>query len=180
MKKAIILVLSLLITAALAACGGQTDLPEGSTPPVSTQPQVSVTNDPEETTAPTEVQGSDAPTEDDTGFDTSWTDNEFEALLPELPFTGWSTTQEDASTYEMELGGLNTSPATNSDGSGEPDGADKDKLIAYLNSLTDYGFTVEETAEGYKWLATDATGNTFEFMCAEGYCWITICKNSAA
>lgn len=176
MKKAILLMLSMFIAAALTACGGQVETPEGSTP--LTQPQNSVTDESVETTAPTDTPETEAPTEADSGFDTGWTDNEFEALLPELPFTGWSTKQEDASTYEMELGGLNTSPATNPDDSGEPDGADKDKLIAYLNALTDHGFTVEETAEGYQWLATDTMGNTFEFMCAEGYCWITICKNN--
>ena len=40
-------------------------------------------------------------------FDTSWAANDFEALLPELPFTGWTTSQESDKTYAMELGGLN-------------------------------------------------------------------------
>jgi len=76
----------------------------------------------------------------------------------------------------MELFGLNTSAATNPSDSSEPDGADKTKLINYIDSLTAYGFTVEETGETYKWLATDAAGNQIEFMCADGGCWITIKK----
>jgi len=115
-------------------------------------------------------------------FDTGWASNEFEALLPELPFSGWTTNQSSDTVYEMELGGLNTSPATNGSDSGEPDGADKDKLIAYLDSLRTYGFMVEVTEiaadSPYEWLVTDASGNTIEVVCAEGYCWITIHKTN--
>lgn len=172
MKKAIALVLTLLMVLSLAACSGQTDKPAESTQQTeqieTTTPESSET-EPQETEEPTVAETEPA-------FDTSWASNEFEAMLPELPFTGWTTTQEDDRTYNMELGGLNTSPATNSSDSGEVDGADKDKLIEYLNSLSDYGFVVEEVSEGYKWLVTDASGNTMEFMCAEGFCWITIQK----
>ena len=72
--------------------------------------------------------------------------------------------------------GLNTSAATNPSDSSEPDGADKDKLISYLDSLSDYGFTVEETGAGYQWNVTDANGNKMEFMCGDGYLGIEIQK----
>lgn len=114
--------------------------------------------------------------EDESSFDTSWASNDFEKLLLELPFTGWTTSQENDTTYKMELQGLNTSAATNPSDSGEPDGADKDKLISYLNSLSDYGFTVEETGEGYQWNVTDSNGNQIEFMCGDGLLRIEIQK----
>ena len=68
------------------------------------------------------------------------------------------------------------SAATNDPDNNEPDGADKQKLLDYLAALSGYGFTVEETAEGYIWNATDAAGNMFEFMCGDGGGWITITK----
>lgn len=183
MKKTITMVLSLLMVLSLAACGGQTDKPAESTQQTK-QTENNQFNEQIETTtleaSETELQETEELTaaETEPAFDTSWASNEFEAMLPELPFTGWTTTKEDDRTYKMELGGLNTSPATNPPDSGEPDGADKDKLIEYLNSLSDYGFVVEETSEGYKWLVTDSSGNTMEFMCAEGFCWITIQKTN--
>ncbi len=111
-------------------------------------------------------------------FDTSWASNDFEALLPKLPFEGWKTTQSDIDTYKMEVSGLNTSPATNAPDSGEPDGADKEELKDYLESLLSYGFTVEEIGTDYMWEVKDSGGNVFEFMCGDGGCFITIKKNS--
>jgi hypothetical protein len=61
-------------------------------------------------------------------------------------------------------------------------GEDKTALIEYLDSLTGYGFSVEETGgiEGYvyEWMVTDDAGNEIEFTCAEGYCWIEILKKA--
>ncbi|MBR5251881.1 MAG: hypothetical protein IKV52_03550, partial [Oscillospiraceae bacterium] len=109
-----------------------------------------------------------------------WAANEFEALLPQLPFSGWTTSQEGDKVYEMELGGLATETLADSDGKTTGYGADKTTFISYVEGLADYGFTVEETGgiEGYQyeWSATDTQGNEFEFTCAEGYCWITITK----
>lgn len=114
------------------------------------------------------------------GFDTGWASNEFEALLPELPFDGWETSQESASVYEMELGGLNDQVVTDSNGNTIGYGEDKEALIDYLESLKGYGFSVEETGgiEGYEyeWLVIDSHENEIEVTCAEGYCWITINK----
>jgi len=137
----------------------------------NTEKVATAENVPEETTAAAQA-----------AFDTGWASNEFEALLPELPFSGWTTKQSGDTVYEMELGGLNTSAAFNGSDSNEPDGADHDKLVAYLDSLTAYGFQVEVTESlpdfPYEWLVTDRSGNTIEVKCAEGYCWITIHKTN--
>ena len=148
MKKLFAILLTLIMVLGLAACKGE------EAPKVDD-----------------ETAGND-----NTSFDTSWAQNEFEELLPELPFSGWTTSQKDDKTYEMELIGLNTSAATNAPDSGEPDGADKQKLLDYFTTLTSYGFTIEETGTDYKWEATDVSGNKIEFMCADGGCWITIIK----
>jgi len=107
-------------------------------------------------------------------FDTSWASNEFEKLIPELPFDGWKVKSETDTVYKLEVIGLNTSAATNPPDSGEKDGADKDIFLDYLNSLKNYNFTVEEIAQDYKWLATDLNGNEIEFMIGDGGCWVTI------
>ena len=106
-------------------------------------------------------------------FDTSWTDNEFEAMVPELPFKGWTVINETDTVYELELGGLSTANGADTATGFEKD---KDNLISYIKSLPTYGFTVEEKGENYKWLVTDKDGNTAEFTCGDGYCWITFTK----
>ncbi len=165
MKKIIVLMLSLLLVLSLVACGNQPAADENGKNDEQT-----------ENASGNGAETSDEDKEDEASFDTSWASNDFEKLLPELPFTGWTTSQESDTTYKMELQGLNTSAATNPSDSGEPDGADKDKLISYLNSLSDYGFTVEETGEGYQWNVTDANGNQMEFMCGDGLLSIEIQK----
>ena len=118
---------------------------------------------------------------DDGTFDTSWASNDYEALIPQLPFSGW-TTKQDGDTYKMELGGLKTETLTDADGKTIGYGDDKTALIEYLDGLTAYGFEVEETGgiEGYvyEWMVIDEAGNEIEFTCAEGYCWIEIQKNA--
>lgn len=162
MKKFFALMLALAMVTSLAACGGQAD--SGKSDVSATQSQV----DGSQSAA---QSGDAAPV-----FDTGWASNDFEKLIPELPFEGWTVTEESERTYALEISGLNTSPATNTPGSGEADGADKTTLLEYLDSLTDYGFAVEETGEGYQWLVTDPGGNTVDFKCAEGFCWVTIRK----
>ena len=177
MKRLSALVLCVLMVLSLVACGGQT--PEAApAAPAPTEAPVA-TAAPSE--APTEMP-TEAPTEAETGFDTSWASNEYEALLPQLPFTGWTTNEEGNGVYEMELGGLKDQVLTDDSGNKIGYGEDKQALIDYLESLKGYGFSVEETGgiEGYdyQWEATDAQGNLFEFVCAEGYCWITIIKTN--
>ncbi len=156
MKKMIAWLLCLLMLATVTACGAPK---EGSNPDVS----------------PTASEQVDSTTP---AFDTAWASNEFEKLIPKLPFEGWKVKTETDTVYELEVVGLNTSAATNPPDSGEKDGADKDSLLAYLNTLPSYGFTVQETGSGYQWLVTDANGNEIEFMVGDGGCWVTITKKT--
>jgi len=164
MKRVFALMMVLLLALSLVACGN------------GDGPQAGNTTGTQASTQPSTNASTQAATGNQPAFDTGWAKNDFEALLPELPFAGWSTSQVDGNTYKMELSGLNTSAATNPPESGEPDGADKTKLKNYLASLSGYGFTVEETGTDYRWLVTDAQGNEMEFMCGDGYCGITIQK----
>lgn len=120
------------------------------------------------------TESSEDEASDSMSFDTSWTDNEFEMLLPEIPFDGWTVKEQTETVYEIEVLGLNTSAATNPPDSGEPDGADKDTLINYLSTLPTYGFSIEEIGQDYNWLVTDKNGNEIEFKIGDGGCWITI------
>ena len=162
MKKILAFMLAAVLAFSMAACGGQADENNGGA-----------------ADANSDVTVTDGEKGDEKAFDTSWTDNEYEALLPQLPFTGWET-EMDGSTYKMELGGLKTETLTDADGKTIGYGEDKSALISYLDSLSAYGFTVEETGgiEGYvyEWSVKDANGNEMEITCAEGYCWIEIMK----
>ncbi|MBQ6850195.1 MAG: hypothetical protein IJN77_04080 [Oscillospiraceae bacterium] len=161
MKKTLAFILAAVLAVSLVACGGES---ENNDDNVNTNSEVSVTDDKKA---------------DENTFDTSWASNEFEALLPQLPFTGWET-EMNGNTYKMELGGLKTETLTDSEGKTIGYGEDKAALISYLDSLSSYGFTVEETGgiEGYvyEWSVKDANGNEIEITCAEGYCWIEIVK----
>ena len=164
MKKLLAVILSLALFASLAGCGA----PAADSESTGTESQSTQT----ESTTESESE------EDKSAFDTSWAANDFEALLPQLPFSGWTTSQEGDKVYEMELGGLATETLTDADGKTTGYGADKTTFISYVEGLADYGFTVEETGgiEGYQyeWLAVDTKGNEVEFNCAEGFCWVTI------
>ena len=161
MKKLLALLLAGIMAFSMVACGGTESTEDKTETPNS---DVTVSQDDEK---------------DSDKFDTSWASNEFEALLPQLPFSGW-TTKTDGNTYKMELGGLKTETKTDADGNTIGYGDDKTAIINYVESLTNYGFTVEETGgiEGYvyEWEIKDAAGNTIEVTCAEGYCWIEIVK----
>ena len=161
MKKLLALLLAGIMAFSMVACGGTESTDNKAETPDS---DVTVSQDDEK---------------DSDKFDTSWASNEFEALLPQLPFSGW-TTKTDGNTYKMELGGLKTETKTDADGNTIGYGDDKTAIINYVESLTNYGFTVEETGgiEGYvyEWEIKDAAGNTIEVTCAEGYCWIEIVK----
>ena len=183
MKNIIALLLALIMVLSMAACSANDTAGDGNDTTEQTDLQMNVGDetssepDEEASTDDSTANGNEEePSADSTTFDTAWASNEFEALLPQLPFSGWTTSQPDDKTYKMELIGLNTSPATNAPDSGEPDGADKQRLLDYFETLTAYGFTIEETGTDYLWEATDAAGNRIEFMCADGGCWITITK----
>lgn len=167
MKRIIALIFALTMLMLLAACGN------------STSADTENLAETEKTTEPTSSEAvSETPDESETGasaFDTSWASNDFEAMIPELPFKGWTVTEETDSEYKLELGGLKTGNGADTASGFEKD---KDALITYLNSLPTYGFTLEEKGVGYKWLVTDEKGNTITFTCGDGFCWIEFRKAS--
>ena len=155
MKKIIALVLCLLMVVSLAACGGQTTTNESST----NNEQTEITTTTEETTQPAE---SSEPVETEPAFDTSWASNDFEKLIPQPPFDGWSGEKTSDNVYKME-----TSQA-NADGSGTY----YDTWAAYIQTLNDCGFTVN--GDTYNSECTDSNGNKVELQCGDGHAWITI------
>ena len=180
MKRMITFILLAVMCLSLVACGASNT----NTTTAGTQTETTAaTTVADATTAPaTETTSNTEETTEDLTFDTSWAANEFEALLPQLPFTGWETTKENDTTYSMEISGLKDSVVTDDEGNAIGYEEDKAALIAYLESLKNYGFSVEETGgiEGYEyeWHVIDPAGNKIEVTCAEGFCWITITKTN--
>lgn len=97
-----------------------------------------------------------------TGFDTSWASNDFEKLIPQPPFNGWTGETASENVYKME-----TSQA-NADGSGTY----YDTWAAYIQTLRDCGFAVN--GDAYSAEGTDSNGNKVELLCGDGHAWITI------
>ena len=155
MKKTIALMLCLLMVVSLAACGGQaaTEKSGTNTEQTETTPAAEETKQPEESSEPAETEPA---------FDTSWASNEFEKLIPQLPFDGWNGEKASEKVYEME-----TSQA-NADGSGTY----YDTWAAYIQTLKDCGFTVK--GDAYSSEAADSNGNKVELQCGDGHAWITI------
>ena len=177
MKKTIALVLCLLMVVSLAACGGQATTEESSASAVQTEttPTMEETTQPEESSEPVEPESAETepvetesvetePVETAPAFDTSWASNEFEKLIPQPPFDGWTGEKTSEKVYEME-----TSQA-NADGSGTY----YDTWAAYIQTLEDCGFTVE--GDTYSAEGTDGNGNKVELQCGDGHAWITIRK----
>lgn len=96
---------------------------------------------------------------------TNWASNDFEKMIPEPPFSGWTKKQIDDYTYEMEAAGVNAP---------DYDGSYYKTFENYAKSLENYGYTV--TGEVYKFTAEDTAGNRIELRCGDGYAWITINK----
>ena len=172
MDKKFLVILLAMMMLTLVACGGE-EKKENTSGNNTNVEQNEVGENIENDSTKEESQ--------EASFDTSWASNEFEKWIPELPFDGWTVKTESANVYEIELGGLDTATLTDSNGKTTGYGTDKENLITYLDSLTTYGFTVEETGgiEGYEyiWNVTDANGNEIEFTCAEGFCWVTFTRS---
>ncbi len=162
MKRIITLLLTLTMVMMLVACGNSTAEPDTSSGNATETEQPS----PEVTSTATEESGTSA-------FDTSRASNDFEAMIPELPFKGWKVTEESDTKYKMELSGLKTANGADTASGFEED---KDALITYINSLPTYGFTVEEKGVGYKWRVNDKKGNIVDITCSDGFCWIEFTK----
>lgn len=163
MKKTIALVLCLLMVVSLAACGGQATADESSASAEQTEtaePTTEETTQQEESSEPVETE----PVETEPAFDTSWASNDFEKLIPQPPFEGWSGEKTSDNIYKME-----TSQA-NADGSGTY----YDTWAAYIQTLNDCGFVVK--GDTYNSEGTDSNGNKVELQCGDGHAWITIIK----
>ena len=95
-------------------------------------------------------------------FDNSWASNNFEKLIPQPPFAGWSGEMTACTVYEMV-----TSEA-NADGSGNY----YTEFEAYAQSLKECGYEV--SGEFNEFTARDEAGNVIELLCGDGHAWITI------
>jgi hypothetical protein len=162
MKKILALMLALAMALSLVACGKE---------------------DASASQSQTESSQSGAVSEviEDPGprpIDTRWASNEFEMMIPRPPFYGWEVTVESEDVYAIRVGGLSDEPRLDTSDFTEPLmlPSDRVRLVRYLNTLPDYGLTVEEIGKGYKWLVTNPEGASAEFTCAEGFCWITFRK----
>ena len=183
-KFAFAVVLALSVT----ACGGETPTEDPVIPndpqqniqqdgealgddPTETPEDPEISEDPAE---PSEPEIPEAPAEPETPveeipsepeesplFDTSWASNEYEKLIPQPPFEGWTGEMKGENVYE-----ISTSQA-NADGSG----AYYEIFQNYLNSLETYGFSID--GEVYSCAGFDEFGNEFEFKCGDGWAWIT-------
>lgn len=101
-----------------------------------------------------------------TAFDASWASNDFEKLIPQPPFEGWTAEQTSDNTYEMET--------PNADAAG--DGSYLDTWAEYQQTLADCGFQLD--GDVYISEGGDSNGTTLELQCGEGYAWITIIKSN--
>ena len=169
MRKVMTVVLSMLLALSLAACGGKTEAP------AETEQQAPAQTEAVAETAPTEIPTevpTEAPVETteavQAAFDTSWASNEFEAMIPQPPFEGWTGEQTSDNVYEMVTTQANADEILNDDGSW----AYYDTWEAYIQTVIDCGFAME--GEVYKSRGSDAAGNCLELMCGDGAAWITI------
>ena len=157
MKKILSIFLAIIMVFTLSACG------EKAPAEAATQPTNAPSTEPTQapTAAPTEAIEEAEPVEVP-AFDNTWASNDFEKLIPQPPFEGWTGKQTDEKTYEME-----TSQA-DADGSGTY----YDTFGAYADTLRDCGFTME--GDTYMWEGVNEQGTFVELKCGDGFAWITI------
>lgn len=161
MKKMLLLCLCMAMVLMLGACGGG----DAASTTAATEPPVAETTLPEETVPETTVPETTLPeTEPQAAFDTAWAANEFEQLIPQPPFAGWTGEQVSDNVYEMET--------PEADAEGVPEYYET--FEAYALSLKDLGFEVE--GEINEFTAKDSAGNVIKLLCGDGYAWITITK----
>lgn len=92
---------------------------------------------------------------DDALFDSSWTENPFEKLIPQPPFDEWTGNEMASNVYVLSCTGAN-----------------EDDWGTYKQTLLDADFSLEDVDRGYK--GFDAMGNYFEFMCTDNQALIVI------
>lgn len=161
MKKYVMFFLCLTMVLMLAACGGDDVVPTTA----ATEPSAAETTIPEETVPEATVPETTLPeTEPQAAFDTAWAANEFESLIPQPPFTGWTGEMISDGVYEM------VTPEADAEGVPEY----YETFEAYAMSLKELGFEVE--GEINEFTAKDSVGNVIELLCGDGWAWITITK----
>ena len=160
MKKAIAILLSILMVVSLAACGGQSET-------VGQIEESSTTNEQQETTTPeTEetAESTEAPTEPEEttpAFDTSWAGDEYVMPIPEPPFTQFEIEKNEDSdgsvNYMIHASGDEISALT------------QDDVMAYKEELIDAGYTCVDyesdfSAESYMYAAYTEDRSALVFL----------------
>jgi len=166
MRKMKLYGLGLMLVLSLSACGGKENV-ETTVATTAVETTVAETTVAETTIEETTVEETTVEeTVAEVKYDISWASNDFEKLIPQPPFSGWTGEKKSDSEYEMV-----TSEA-NADGSGKY----YEEFEAYALSLKDLGFEVE--GEFNEFTIKDSAGNTIELLCGDGHAWITISKVS--
>jgi len=182
MKRKSILMIGACMMLVMAACGAKGEKPELPPEPTKAEkPEATATVAPTEAEEPTvepteepvmeptampEPTATPIPTETPTpeptatstpvptpalSFDNSWASNEFEMLIPQPPVgeSDWKTEQKDDDTYRITTYGPNLNVAV---------------FMDYVQLLSTYGFSIEESMAEYIYIATDANGNEVKLL----------------
>ncbi len=169
MKKAIVLLLSLLMVLSLAACGSQAAPEESGATDKETEAatQAIVETAPtEELTEPAETAAPTQPETEAPAFDAGWAGDAYTMPIPQPPFNEFIISGEGdyqiLSSNEQEIAELS-----------------RQDIIAYCNLLKELGFTIDlheaEVTEG------DDAGYQFEAKNAEGvYCYVAFMESRQA
>ena len=174
-KKMKLASLGLAVAMVLAACGdAKTEVTQEAAAVTAVSESAEVTVDEAEVVLETaeeseaqesaaeEIVCETAAEEPQVSFDNSWASNNFEKLIPQPPFTGWSGEMTSCTVYEM------LTAQANADGSGNY----YKEFEAYAQSLKECGYEV--SGEFNEFTARDAAGNVIELLCGDGHAWITI------
>ncbi len=151
MKKLFALILALLMTAALVACGNQDDN-SGSD-----------TGAPEVSTGETDLAPDPGEDLGDEPVDFAWGNSWLQNSIPQPPFEGWETIEATDAICRMECatGVIDTN-------------AFYATCEKYVNTLNASGFSEMQDSKEYLYRGTDVTGIVVEFKYGDTYCWITI------
>lgn len=136
MKKAIIILFSLLMVLSLVACGSQPTAEESNTNSEQTENttyEATETEQAEESAEPVETEVTTEPEEETPTFDTSWAGDGYIMPIPEPPFTQFDIKKNEYSSgsvrYMISAFGDEISVLT------------QDDIMAYKEKLIDAGFT---------------------------------------
>ncbi len=169
MKKIIALCLAIMLSLSLAACGGSDNGGADDTGNNTPNVQQPADNGGDKDVQQQGGENSDKKEWTFDNLDKVWSENEFEKLLPPLPFDGW-TAEQDGNVYKM------FTTNANADGSGMY----YDHFASYYITMQLFGFDMKVNNEldgkPYDFSATDIHGNKFDLKCGDGCAWVTITK----